>query len=598
MEKGMTILKNVRPPEIVTDNRDILYSHESFETPIFSTCHHSGSYLTRAETNPKPVRRFQVQNDFPGLPKLDEAFSIAVHAKKYQHIEWNEILIIGFLIGFLGFFFIAFGFLSRYYAQAGIAPNLILFYLLLVPTGVFCLLLALILYGKQEFFYHKILAKWKPPRVNDYPLSCSYEIKARENLFVDLGNALGTPPEIRRNESKGHLCVTMYPVETEWETYAEYRKQYRRYRVGKNLNAGTVALNCLEGIELPTNNENIEYGHRIILRKLVRETNIARTKKRLAPFAIDFEYGIKLQPMNASVGVLSRFPLECRPQIPAYDSRTLELHFFWHGEKVPSLLLEDCVLQVPYELEPATYVSSGRYDREKGTVSWHKLGFRNESLTLSVQFENPVLEYKDVITGSYTFSMEDLISKMKVAQIWDVRGLKVKNGTFIFRPKTTIKGSVDVETQRLSQGHEYVKETLFTLPVPPDYLTVEALIGVLISENFDILRVAQRLPRLDPVGDLNKQLIYWDVFGRCYSGELLDSFDLHIVVAGHSQITGANNSEEYVPQTQVDLRVRCLHDPRNDAVIEFVNSVVNARDTLGRSLEEKLINAISDVPRI
>lgn len=594
----MSILKNVQPPAIIPDNRDILYSHESFETPVFSTCHHSGSYLTRAETNPKLIRRFQMQNDFPGLPKLDDAFGIAAHAGKYQHIEWNEMLIIEFLIGFLGLFLIGFGFLSRYYAQVEDAPNLHLFYLLLVPMGVFCLLLTLIVYGKQEFFYHKILARWKRPRVNDFPISCSYEIKAQESLCVDLGNAQGNPPEIREAESKGHLCVTMHPVETEWETYAQYRQQYRRYRVGKNLNAGTVALNCLEGVELPTDNKNIEYNHRIILRKLIRETNIARTINRLAPFAIDFEYGIKPEPINASDGTLSRFPLECRPQIPAYDSRTLELHFFWHGETVPGLLLEDCVLEVPYELEPATYVSSGRYDREKGTVSWHKLDFRDASLTLSVQFENPVLEYKDVITGSYTCSIEELISKMKVAQIWDVRGLKVKNGTFVIRPKTTIKGSIDIETQRLSQGHEYVKETLFNLPVPPDYLTVEALISVLISENFDILRVAQRLPRLDPVGDLNKQLIYWDVFGRCYSGELLDSFDLHIVIAGHSQITGANNSEEYMPETQVDLRVRCLHDPRNDAVIEFVNRVVNARDAQGRSLEEKLINAISDVKRI
>lgn len=112
----MTILNNIQLPEIVTDDRDTLYSHESFETPVFTTCHHSGTYLTRAETNPKRIRRFQAQHDFPGLPKLDKAFSKAAHADRYQHIGWNDALLIVFSLGVLGFLFIVLGFLSRHYA--------------------------------------------------------------------------------------------------------------------------------------------------------------------------------------------------------------------------------------------------------------------------------------------------------------------------------------------------------------------------------------------------------------------------------------------------------------------------------------------------
>src|SRR6266508_6573853 len=65
-------------------------SHRSYDPHVEAVCHHSGSYLTRAEVYPQWIGLLREQHDFPGFPELDREFAKAAHTYEHQHLIWSR----------------------------------------------------------------------------------------------------------------------------------------------------------------------------------------------------------------------------------------------------------------------------------------------------------------------------------------------------------------------------------------------------------------------------------------------------------------------------------------------------------------------------
>jgi len=133
--------------------------------------------------------------------------------------------------------------------------------------------------------------------------------------------------------------------------------------------------------------------------------------------------------------------------------------------------------------------------------------------------------------------------------------------------------------------------TTIVCDLPPDEKLVECVNNVLLEEGFDLQRIMRAAPRLDPTGRLDKQLYYWDVSGRRYNEELLDSLDVHVVVTGYDRVldTGAT-VDSFQPRANIDLRVRCLSDPRNRVTPDAIDTLLGGED--GYSLAGKIKAAL------
>jgi hypothetical protein len=115
---------------------------------------------------------------------------------------------------------------------------------------------------------------------------------------------------------------------------------------------------------------------------------------------------------------------------------------------------------------------------------------------------------------------------------------------------------------------------------------------VLLEEGFDLQRVTRTAPRLDPTGRLDKQLLYWDIQGRRYIEELLDAVDVHVVITGSDKIIQASvNDDVFQPYAQIDLRARCLHDPRNTSTPKAVDALIGGSGEF--SLAAKIRQAVT-----
>jgi hypothetical protein len=129
---------------------------------------------------------------------------------------------------------------------------------------------------------------------------------------------------------------------------------------------------------------------------------------------------------------------------------------------------------------------------------------------------------------------------------------------------------------------------------PPDQEMVRAITQVLLAENFDLQRVMRTAPRLNPNGKLDNQLFYWGILGRRYIEELLEAVDVHLVVTGSDRIVqGGDSRENYKPYTHIDLRARCLHDPRNSSTPQAVDALIG-NDTDIYSLRTKILNTLQE----
>jgi hypothetical protein len=198
-----------------------------------------------------------------------------------------------------------------------------------------------------------------------------------------------------------------------------------------------------------------------------------------------------------------------------------------------------------------------------------------------------------MITGTYSFSYEGLISGLEVNadRVWGALGTPAPESAVTITKRTVVTGKLSLGLQQLSQEHEHVQPMpAIICNAPPDENLVETVTGILLEEGFDLQRIMRATPRLDPTGGLDKQLFYWDIVGRKYNEELLDSLDIHVVITGTDKIIHSQVDELFHPQSYIDLRVRCLHDPRNFDTREAVDTLIGRDDE--SSLVAKIQRAI------
>ncbi|MEW5986286.1 MAG: hypothetical protein AB1791_06600 [Chloroflexota bacterium] len=582
------------------DERSPIYSHESYEPEVHAICHHSGRYLTHKETNPTHWSFLREQHDFPGLPQLDRFFAKAAHSRLHQHWIWSRPTIQGLamVLAGLAVFIMAQGvYTLRDFVPAGIWFILFLTLnfswrmgsLVLIAGGIY-------LITRREYIFHQ-RAAGQPPAIADFPLQCNYDVDVHEKVTVNLGNTLDHPPKVEGQHCT--LSVLVHPLENELESYDRYQEQYQGQGVGRYVHAGAVALDQLRDVAFTSG--PVDFDHRLVLRTPAASVNLHQVEGRYEPFQVEATYKLLPSALYPRRNGWEHFPLECQPQLAADDSRTLELHFTWHGPNSQAgCRLEECTLEELGPLEPATGVEAGRYDQEKRRVIWRNRLFLNQQLVLRVTFRHPPIERSAEIRGRYKFVLDGLISNMQITSdhVWTARGLKAESddSVIIINRQSVVQGQLLIVCQRLSQDHEHIAPTNLRWPlichVPPNERAVRAVADVLQRRGFALQRVMRVAPRLNPAGSLDTQLYYWDIAGRRYDQEQLDSMEVHVVIAGHEQTPPLADKQPVQPETRIDVRVRCLHDPRNRRTPEAIDNLV--AEGTEHSLIQEIEKAVSD----
>ena len=439
-----------------------IYSHVSFEDEAAFVCHHSGRYLTKRETNPIWTSLFlREQHDFPGLPLLDRAFSKAAHSEMHQHVRWSRISIQGATMMGLSIVFAGLSF-YLFFQQAYVPDGLVLYGAIALWVGLVLFSTFLLVRGFQLFVnsvrhFHRRAAD-VPPGVTDYPLLGRYRVNIREELNVNLTNTREGHPAVRTN--KGNVTATFLPHKPEWETFEAFRNQYAAHTTQSFVHGGMVALSNLANTEW-RDGSPLEFDHRLVLRKAVT-ADAFNANGELDAFGVSADYSITPAALYPTRNGVVHFPLECEPRLSARDSRTLELHFNWHGPTHSICRLEECVLELPPELGLVTRVTLGRYDQTRDEIIWRNRRFHKQHLKLEVSFEKPILKKTDaplLLEGSYRFYVDSTLSGLTAqpAHIWNVMGLPIEEADCDIQHHTHIAGTITIAPQRLSQEHEHVR---------------------------------------------------------------------------------------------------------------------------------------------
>ncbi len=591
------VLSDIRHT-IARDDSQIVRSYRSNDPEVQAICHHSGQYLTAAEAN-HPVwnrlltRLLREQHDFPGLRNLDRAFRQAVHAAEHQHIVWSRVAIQSIALLVLGPLVLLLT--AALFRLQDVVP-LAYWYPYLAGLALFAAFGGLMIafgltrYARRESLFHRRAGRM-PPAIPDYPVQGRFHIAARETVTIDLDNVQRYHSLV--DNQAGSVAVTLTPRQGRWEDYQRYRRQYAGHQAGGYLHGGAVALENLQFVRFLDGMP--EYDHRLVLRASAESIDPDIPGLRLPAMTIRTHYQLLPDALYPPHLGLPRFPLEIEPRLARNDSRSLELRFHWRSaDPAPVCRLEECVLNVPDALGKVTRVTFGRYDQERQQIVWRNRSFRERDLWLQVTFEQPILKCQEMLTGSYAFSYEGLLSGMEIRpeHVWTVLGRPVAPDDCEITLHTGVTGKLTVSLQRLSQEHEHVRSmTTIVCDLPPDEKLVECVNNVLLEEGFDLQRIMRAAPRLDPTGRLDKQLYYWDVSGRRYNEELLDSLDVHVVVTGYDRVldTGAT-VDSFQPRANIDLRVRCLSDPRNRVTPDAIDTLLGGED--GYSLAGKIKAAL------
>lgn len=586
----MTIIKNSKQ-HIERDSRSPVYSHqEGYSDQVHAICHHSGRYLTHHETNPTARLLLREQHDFPGLPELDRSFSKAAHSRQHEHWIWSEPGIQGTALIISGMAVITLAYyisLLKDFVSAGLWVYLYWSVIALVVIGsAICIVHGFALMLQREKIFHQ-WAQRMPPAIPDFPVQCTYKVKIEENLTAQLGNTVTYPENLA--EQNGRITVTIHPEQNDLETFKQYQEQYKMHPVGKQVMAGVIALRGLAGVNFLS--PNVDFDHRVILRAPSTSLKFDQDPEIYDPFDIVTNYTISPSSLYVKRKGFKQFPLQCEPIISHDDSRTLELRFTWRSPRRERqlqnlrIVLEECTLKSISDdyLKPVISVRHGRYDPESEHVKWRNLDFNkldtgNEwQLNLRVTFEYPIINCLEHIVGKYKFRMNGLVSNLQTDSnhIWTAWGLRARENDCLIRENAVIQGVLRINPQLLSQEHEHVTGTdpIICL-LPPDANMVGKVLKVVRDEGFELQQVWQAPPRLHPTGRLDARVQYWDVVGRRYNPETLDAIDIHIVISGYERISGLSTRKKIQPRSRIDIRLRCLHDPRNKQTSEQVDALI------------------------
>ncbi|MEM7115714.1 MAG: hypothetical protein AAF614_24950 [Chloroflexota bacterium] len=562
-------------------------SRKSKEKSIYAVCHHTGHYLTRAETNPDAHGFFFEQHDFPGLPKLDRLYAKAAHSKAAQHPVWSYAAL--FAAGLILFALFIAGFLllvSQSATEPAVRTAWQGFFLLLISA---CLLGAWLLLRNRDAVFHWLAAS-EQPSVSGYPLDCNYNIEAVEAVQVDLGNAAVQRATVQNQ--LGRLKIRLTPKESELEDYQAYRQRYGSEEAGSSFSAGMLALDKLAYANF--SGDALKFGHQLWLEDKLELLEAGK------PVDLEHRYQIHEDAFYPWDDELERFPLSCRPKLSPVDSRQLLLEFQWWGDAEAKLVLESCQLAITDEMGSRMSVVGGNLEGtindtkavwRKKPFSKDKSGFKTCTVSLALP-EKPILDCKNQITGQYHIVVKEyLISGMevKVENLWAPRGLRAgKDGNKIEK-RTAFVGKLTLDPQRLSQQNEYLEaEETRAYPVAPNEETVQAVMDVLVNEGWDMRHVGRSAPRLSPTGGINRRLHYWSMIGRSYQEESFDTIGIHVVLSGYDEITQGDETAVRSGQTIVDLRVGCLHDPRNEHTPARVQSLLVTPDPEDKEGQKKI----------
>lgn len=598
---------------IERNGRSPIHSHQKGYSPDVETiCHHSGRYLTQAETNPTLRFLLKIQNDFPGLPKLDAFFdSEAKHSAQHEHWIWSKHAVQGLALLITGTILIYLYTLNEQLSDfVSIGIWLQLFRGGLVVALLFGIIIAIYgiyLIGNKKALFHSD-SQSLGPATPDFPIECKYEIQIQEDITATLGNVVVQSDIL--TESKGQISTTVLPISNDYETFDEYQTRYASHNVGQYMIAGAIGLEKLQGIQFKS--ENVEFDHRILLRGPSSLLKYNAKTDTYDPFTLQTAYEIEsdfLFPLNDG---LPQFPISCIPSISHRDSRRLYLtfRFDFPKNKYPDktqLILQECIITEISEdyLQPVTFVENGRYDTENNRIIWRNLQFeqinplansatQSWELKIGVSFEYPILNCPDQIFGTFKIKLNNLVSQLSIQKenIWTVWGAKIDENASLIRKKTFFKGQLQISPQLLAQKHEHITkvETVICKRIPNEQF-VQDVLHVLQEARFEIQRITKANPRLHPTGRLDAQIQYWDITGRSYNEQTLEAIDLHLIISGHQDVSPLSTKEAILPQSQVDLRLRCLHDPRN-------HITPRQADALGGTLAPTPIGSSSPLPRI
>lgn len=555
-------------------------SHQSYERSVHALCHHSGQYLTLEETNPDRVWLFREQHDFPGFKELDDRFQKAAHAREHQHLMWSEPALRGGAL-LAGGALVLYG-VSMAWTRSGQWANLfegvLIFTLLIVGfLGALGMMGAGIwqIQSRNELFHRQALGQ--RPAVDDFPLFGSYSVEISEVYEQDLVNERRKKPVLR--SLTGKVVVKVRPEPEAPQTYQTYQSLYGMHRhagIGTHLFAGALALEGLKWIRFRS---PVDYDHRIVLRQPVDEQFVVNGEPRREPISFHTEYAVQPEAMRVNRGTPHERPvLAVTARLDGFDSYTLVVTFTWAGRPA-KLVLEECRLTIPPELGGIEYVEYGRRVKENGVVEalWRNMVVEPEQpLSLKVRFKQPLLGKgaPEKLHGSYRMIAATAISGIEVSprRIWDALGRNLPEHLQpVISAVSECKGQLEIRIALLAQEHEHVATERVQIAHEPDSELVSQLAEILTKMGVSIQRIEEALPRLDPGGALQYQLRYWDILGRQYELQELAALDVHVVVSGS---TGSQRAA--APPTLVDVRVRCLHDPRSPQIAERAEHVCKA----------------------
>lgn len=586
---GMQFSRDDRAAEVRTQrtNRSAVRSHQSYEQGVRYVCHHSGKYLTNEENNPATWGFLREQHDFPGFPELDRRFQSAAHAREYQHLIWSKAgaegvgLLLGALLLLWGAWLVAgrrhmwsnlieFGFIHFFVLMAGFGA------LVMIISGVLKLI-------RRNDLYHQEI-KDPHPCIDDFPLFGSYAIYIHEQYELELANNRRELPSFKNCKAEGSIRVDVMPEPDSPDIYREYCNIYAPHiaqGLGAYLFAGVIALEGRQSVSFKT---PIDYEHRLILRQPTTERFVVAGKPQRELLSFETKYNIGSTILCTETALHSesekdrgRSKISITPELELFDSYTLNVMFLWHGNPI-ACFLDECKLEIPPEYGTVAHVQQGHL---LGTeVVWrHKL-FKPveeskldvQTLTLTVRFTKPVLASDDIppIVGSYRLMFEQAISGLHVSpeQIWDAMGKSVIHYSHPSVIVTSVvQGSLIADIAVLAQEHEYVAQQRFATQAAPTGDLIRQIVAVLTEAlDVNIQRIKEAMPRLDPQGSLKRQLHYWDILGRKYINATLEALDVHVVVSGS---TAHETSEKAL--TRIDLRLRCLYDPRNPEITQHAD---------------------------
>jgi hypothetical protein len=554
-----------------------VHSHKSYERPARLLCHHSGQYLTVEENNPERIIWLREQHDFPAFKALDDRFQVAAHALEHQHLIWSRPALRGVAL-LVGAALLLFGVWSAWtrsdqwisaFEGAVVIASLIVGLvggLTMIAAGFWQI-------GSRNTIFHRG-AHGQRPAIDDFPLFGSYRVVITEAYKQDLANGQREP--VSPTSLTGSVTVEVIPEPKAPETYKTYRDTYAAHSnsgVGSHLFAGAVAL---EGLRFVSFASPVDYDHRIVLRQPTNEQFVLGGEPSRKPVRFHDRYIIDADALRSDpFSKNERAVLAVAPRLGAFDSYTLILTFNWAGEPF-ECALEECRLAIPPELGLVEQVEHGRRVEENGSteVIWRNLVMnRDGTLSLSVRFSNPLLGKgaPETLTGSYRFIAGGAVSGLEVPleQIWDALGhVSLPRTRPSVNSSSVIEGNLALHIAILAQEHEHVATARVTSQDEPTGTLIGKITRVLTDLGVDIHRIEEALPRLDPLGTLNHQLRYWDVIGRKYELAALEAVDVHIVVSGSTRGQRTSNTP-----TVIDIRVRCLHDPRSPQIAEQADNV-------------------------